>query len=202
MGRGEITTREMPSRQSGVGMLEFLIALLIFSTGLMGLLATQLVGKQTGYEAIQRSIAVALARDMLTRIQANRRRSLDYVAVGIGQPGGRLPLPAVNCNQSACSPAELAGFDLWEWESLLLGSSEKYVDRSAGGLLAPCAEIVKENAEVTVVIGWWGVGAGMSAEGADCKTYFEGVENDAEVKENVMSADRRSQLQLSTYVGV
>ena len=202
MGRGAITTREMPYRQRGLGMLEFLIALLLFSTGFMGLLSTQLVGKQTGHEAIQRSIAVALARDILSRIQANRSRSLDYVAVGIGQPEGRLPVPVVNCNQSACSPAELAGFDLWEWESLLLGSSEKYINRSAGGLFAPCAEIVKEDAEVTVVIGWLGVGAGMSAEGVDCKTYFEGVENGVVVKENVMSAGHRSQLQLSAYVGV
>ncbi|RLA48698.1 MAG: hypothetical protein DRQ98_14465, partial [Gammaproteobacteria bacterium] len=49
--------------QKGVGLLEVLIALLIFTTGMMGLLSTQLAGKKAGYEATQRSIATALARD-------------------------------------------------------------------------------------------------------------------------------------------
>ncbi len=35
----------------GIGMLEFLIALLIFSMGMMGLLSAQLAGKKAGYEA-------------------------------------------------------------------------------------------------------------------------------------------------------
>ena len=51
--------------QRGVGMLEFLVALMIFSMGITGLLSAQLVAKKTIIEAGQRSMAIALARDIL-----------------------------------------------------------------------------------------------------------------------------------------
>ena len=38
----------------GVGMLEFLVALLIFSTAMMGLMSTQLAGKRANFEASEK----------------------------------------------------------------------------------------------------------------------------------------------------
>ena len=42
---------------SGVGMLEFMIALLIFSTAIAGLLSVQLAAKKAAHEAARRSVA-------------------------------------------------------------------------------------------------------------------------------------------------
>ena len=57
--------------ETGAGMLEFLLALLIFTTGLSGLLSVQLAGKQASTEAARYSVANHLARDILERMQAN-----------------------------------------------------------------------------------------------------------------------------------
>ena len=52
--------------QRGVGMLEFLLALLIFCVGMMGLMSAQLAGKRAGFEASHRSTATALAAARIT----------------------------------------------------------------------------------------------------------------------------------------
>ena len=55
----------------GVALAEFLIALFIFSSVAAAALGTQLAGKTLHFDAMQRSLAVALANDLLLRIQAN-----------------------------------------------------------------------------------------------------------------------------------
>lgn len=140
----------------GVGMLEFLIALLIFSTGMLGLLSAQLVGKRAGYEALQRSVATALARDILERMRANPGHLLDYQVTSVGDASHRLLLPPADCYRSDCSTEQLALFDLWQWESLLLGESERDAGFNTGGLVSPRACITTVGGVVEVAISWLG----------------------------------------------
>lgn len=144
------------SGDKGIGMLEFLIALLIFSTGMLGLLSTQLAGKRAGYEALQRSVATALARDILERMRANPGHLLDYRVTAVGDAGHRLPLPPADCDRSDCSTAQLVAYDLWQWESQLFGEPERDVEFSAGGLVSPRACISSEDGVVEVTISWLG----------------------------------------------
>lgn len=143
--------------QKGAGMLEFFVALLIFSMGMLGLLSAQWVGKKTAFEASQRSVATALVRDILERMRANPGQLEAYQAGSLGDEVGRITAPEIDCDVMDCTAAELALFDLWQWESLLLGDSEQDLVGSAGGLVAPRACISSAGGAVNVTISWRGV---------------------------------------------
>ena len=186
--------------QKGAGLLEVLIALLIFSTGMMGLLSTQLAGKKAGYEATQRSIATALARDILERVQANPGQIPGYVINNAGDQGNQLSLPATNCEQADCTPGQLAAFDLWQWESLLLGIPEQQDGRNVGGLVSPRVCISNEGGVVSVGISWLGVTSAQESAGPACGSDIAGLYDAPE--EAVGNNLRLRQMIMSTYIGV
>jgi len=186
--------------QKGVGLLEVLIALLIFTTGMMGLLSTQLAGKKAGYEATQRSIATALARDILERIQANPGQTPAYLVNNAGDQENPLSIPATNCEQSDCTPVQLATFDLWQWESLVLGVSEKQGMSNVGGLVSPRACIFREEGAVLVAISWLGATSARDPVESACGSDIAGLYDAPD--EAVGNNFRRRQMIMSTYVGV
>lgn len=182
--------------QRGVGMLEFLIALLIFAVGMMGLVAAQLAGKRAGFEANQRSIATALARDMLERMRANAGQLEAYQVAGVGGGSGRLPSPEADCRSVECTAQQMAAFDLWQWESLLFGEPEQVGGENAGGLVSPRGCIRREGGEITVSISWLGVTPeGPAAPVACGENAAPGAPEDAGVETR-----RRHQLTLATFV--
>ena len=137
--------------QSGVGMLEFLVALLIFSVGMIGLMSAQLAGKKASFDASQRSNATALVRDIVERMRANPGQAMAYQVVGAGDEGSRLPPPDIDCGVTDCSAEQLAAYDLWQWESLLVGESAQDAAGNAGGLVAPLACIRSADGAVDAV---------------------------------------------------
>lgn len=183
--------------QRGVGMLEFLVALLIFSTGMMGLLAAQLVGKKTSFEASQRSVAISLARDIVERMRANPAALAAYRADGIGDKSSQQPPPVTDCNRALCGADQLAAFDLWQWETLLLGASERDARGNAGGLLSPRACISTSGGEVEVTISWRAVLSDGPASQSRCGDDSTG---DELPEGEQYQAAARQQLTLSTFV--
>jgi type IV pilus assembly protein PilV len=143
-------------------MLEFLVALLIFSVGMIGLMSAQLAGKKASFDASQRSTATALVRDIVERMRANPGQATTYQVVAAGDGGSRLALPDADCGATDCSAEQLAAFDLWQWESLLVGESAQDALGNAGGLVAPRACINSADGEVDVVISWQGVAPAVS----------------------------------------
>lgn len=142
-------------RHQGIAMLELLVALCIFSIGMLGLLSGQLAGKRAGFDALQRSVASGLARDILERIRANPAEVQAYRLGTVGEVSEPLPDPVVNCDSVGCTGAELASFDLWQWESRLRGGAGARA--GTGGLLSPRACITGDGNEVQVVISWLGL---------------------------------------------
>ena len=185
--------------QKGAGLLEVLIALLIFSTGMMGLIATQLAGKKAGYEATQRSTATALARDILERVQANPGQVTAYVVNNAGDQGNPLSIPAANCERADCTPAQLAAFDLWQWESLLLGTPEQHDGANVGGLVSPRACIFQQGAVVSVAISWLGTTSARDPAESACGSDVAGLyDAPGDAPGNNL---RRRQMLMSTYIG-
>lgn len=64
--------RSHPSRQSGLTLIEVLVAIVIISFGLLGVAALQLTGLKNNQSAFNRSTANILAYDMLDRMRANK----------------------------------------------------------------------------------------------------------------------------------
>lgn len=137
------------SSPRGFTLIEVLIALLVLSFGVLAALGMQVVASSNVQNANQRMIATNLAYDLIDRLRGNSQPPANaiYMSVagkelGGGTRGASQPSP--NCNAgSACSPAELALHDLWEWERMLDGHTQTSSDGinrvATGGLVDPTA---------------------------------------------------------------
>jgi len=96
-------------RQQGFTLLESLIALVVLSVGMLGITALYVEGLKASRTAIYRTMAVALASDMMDRIRANPAGRDDYelAAADSGCVNG-----GVNC-----SSTQIAQEDLLVWEA-------------------------------------------------------------------------------------
>ena len=100
-------------RNHGFTLLEVMIALVIFSFGLLALAALMAKGLQYNTSALHRSYASSQAYDMADRMRANRlgidAGNYDSVSGAGTNPG---------CITSGCTPAQMAQYDGWEWNSV------------------------------------------------------------------------------------
>ena len=160
--------RPGPWNERGGGLIEVMLALLVFSTAMTGALAVQVQSMRASSAALQRSAAVLLVQDILTRIRANPHEVERYTGSGFGDSGQPQPDPPRDCEQTACGLVELAAFDLWHWESLLLGATSRSGDRTRGALHLPRACISHDGGRVTVHLLWRAAGFGESASQGNC----------------------------------
>jgi len=192
-------TRPALKRQRGLGLIEILIAVLVFTVGMLGLAGMQLTAKRAGYEATQRSVATGLARDILERMRGNPDQLTAYGATNIGDPNAPLDAPSTNCFTTSCTPAQLASYDLVDWENLVAGTTEKFGLNNAGGLVSPRACITNVNGTVTVAIAWLGVGSADNPTGSACGNEVTGLYDDPDQTEG--NNLRRRLLVMTTFIG-
>jgi type IV pilus assembly protein PilV len=155
--------------QSGVGLLEFMIALMIFSIAALGLAAMQLAAKRNTYEATQRSIAISLGADVLERMRSNPIVLAAYTLNDLDA----IPSEAgPQCQSDSCAPAQLAASDLYQWRRMLQGHSalvgESEAGSAIGGLNSPRACIRMNGRVVTVAIVWRGMNALANPAASSC----------------------------------
>ena len=140
--------QQRPSDQQGISMIDALIALVIFSVGLLALAALQSVTKQANYEALQRAHAATLANGLFERMRMNSGSAgtkatpvsaLSYyvdTALNVRwddtMSGGSL-----DCETNACTYTQMADWDLYNWRQSLLGTNEVDNGNSVGGLFDP-----------------------------------------------------------------
>lgn len=115
-----IHKRFSPQSQQGLTLIEVLVTVVISSIGLMGLVALQFQSIQATTDSGNRSQAIWLFNDLVSRIRANEANSSDYVTNGVyvcnGAPTvcgtyntGSLTVAAQNCTN-----AQMAAWDLFE----------------------------------------------------------------------------------------
>lgn len=155
-------------RTGGVTLIEVLVALVILSLGLLGVLRLQLLSKQNNRNSLEQTIAAQLAYDMLERMRSNNDGNalLAYLntagnGLGGGQQGAE-PNPDCSGSTAQCSNAQLAIHDVWLWERNLDGYDETLTTNSSttatGGLINPTAclsgPIGGGSGIYTLVIAW------------------------------------------------
>ena len=99
-------------KTNGFTLLEVLIALVIFSFGLLALAALMAKGLQYNTSALHRSYASTQAYDIADRMRANR--------IGITDGNYKLISGAGTdpvCITTGCTPAQMAQYDAWQWNS-------------------------------------------------------------------------------------
>lgn len=150
-------------RQQGFTLIEVMVALFIFSVGILGIISLQLFAKQNNYDAIQRTTASALASSIVEKMRINSGTIGSYL--GTAEPVADTAIPTTCSTSPGCSPNLLAQHDLQEWYSLISGATENTQDATnAGGLTAPSACITRDplgkgssgDNEYRVTIAWRG----------------------------------------------
>lgn len=113
-------------RANGFTLVEILIAIVVFSIGLLGIAGLQVSGMRFTQGSQLRSVAAMQASTMADRMRANRVGVLN----GAYNSGGTMPTTSSkDCATTSCTPAETATFDLVNWN--LAGGSSKPAQSNA-----------------------------------------------------------------------
>lgn len=168
---GDLQLSSVKSICSGMGLIELLVTILIMALGMMGGLGLQSKMQQSGYEAYQRTQALILLDDIVSRINTNRSSAPCYnitTVTNLGTPylgetsgGSHLGTPTCSGFGDADTQA-LAVADLLEWNLLLQGTNELDTASVATGGIVDARGCVSLDATTdpetyTVVVAWQGL---------------------------------------------
>lgn len=130
--------------KAGFTLIEVLIALVVFSLGILGVGAILVVMNKTSTSSYLRQGAVQYAYNIVDRMRANQSAAIagNYdVALGTAPPAA----PA--CLGAVCTPAQIATYDQSQW----LTDLQTSLPAGTGSVArAP----VGSSTSVTVVINW------------------------------------------------
>ena len=148
---------------NGFTLLEVLIALVIFSIGLLGLAGMQMQGLKYNHESYLRSQATLLAYDLLDRMRSNSTASASYVV----NDAAATTTPPTNCagNSASCSTADFATFDIHEWKTAIANTLPK----GKGKVDADTVNTSPQNYIITIT---WAIGDRDSENNPDDKATF------------------------------
>jgi type IV pilus assembly protein PilV len=125
--------------QRGVTLIEVLVALLIFSIGMLGVAGLLMMAARSVHGAYLRTQVTFLAQGMADRMSAN------LVGVWKGYYNGAYPAPGTQSCAGGCTPQQLAEHDKVRWSSQLdtflpAGSQAEIHCRQTGVAYAPTAD--------------------------------------------------------------
>ncbi|QOL25775.1 type IV pilus modification protein PilV [Thalassotalea sp. LPB0316] len=178
--------------QRGISFIEVLVSLVILSTGIIGAVAMQASAKKGSFDAMQRSMASALAQDIIERMRANDSDPLNLENYQGSYGAGNLSAPDNRCDDpdTPCNSLQMVSNDLYEWEQKLIGSNVSQGSKSLGGLVGAQGCIEHNNQAVTVVVSWQGrVQTQDSADSNDTLAFGCGT-----------ASDKRRQVQISAFI--
>ena len=96
------------TRQQGVSIVEALVALVILSVGMLGIAGLYLMSVQSNRTAQIRTAAVNIINDFGDRVRSSHSSMPAYASAMGAVP----PAAATNCAAVACTPTQVAAYDL------------------------------------------------------------------------------------------
>ncbi len=131
--------KNRPSQtQRGFTLLEVLIAVVVFAIGLLGIAGLQVAGMRFTHGSQLRAVATMQAENLADRMRAN----IVGVRSGLYNITGTMPDSYdTDCGASACTPAELARYDLVMWNVDVTGKpNESNAAVLPGGVGVVCLD--------------------------------------------------------------
>lgn len=140
------------AKQQGMTLIEVLISLVIFAIGMLGIANMLMLSSKANSSSYSKQQAIQCVYDIFDKMRANSQAAIDgnYNVSNINTSGTpTIPgAPSTLCTSSACTPAQLAAFDTWQWMSTDL---TKLPSGSGSITTAPAAS---GNTVVTVTVQW------------------------------------------------
>lgn len=109
------------TKQHGFSMVEVLITLVIVATALFGTAGLQVYAMRMNQGGQFRTQAVFIASDIAERMEANKAAAVagNYAVASTSTAS----VPAADCAQAVCDPANLANWDISQWETSIVNLS-------------------------------------------------------------------------------
>jgi type IV pilus assembly protein PilV len=144
------------TKQSGAGLLEVLVALVITAIGLLGIAGLHVKAQHAEMESYQRSQALILLQDMVHRMRANRSGRSEYPETLVSDSDFA---DTDSCDLQGARRAEA---DISCWHNLLAGASERQDDSTnstpnSGGIIGGLGCISGNGEDFFVTVAWQGL---------------------------------------------
>lgn len=150
-------------QSQGFSMIELLISVVILAVGLLGVAGIQSIGIRTASVALDHNTATQLAVDIVERMRTNPDAFYND-AYKVDSIDAESTLTNVDCTpSSACTPAQKAQRDLYQWHSRLIQLNQgtatiarsgqtatvtiEWVDVTFGGQAQPQEETIERTGE-------------------------------------------------------
>lgn len=179
----------MRTRQTGVAMMESLMAMMVLLVGLLGIVGLQAKSQTSHFEAYQRAQALLLLDDMVNRMTANRYAAACYAWTGAGgQPylgaDGAGHRGSTSCTAVAgtVQTRMIAERGMSDWDSLLKGAAESDGGVNTGAMIGArgCVSFDPVTELYTVAVAWQGMVPTM-APAVDCANGLYGPDTQRRV---------------------
>ncbi len=140
-------------RQRGITLIESLVAIVVASLGILGILGVQMRTLTDTQTSVRRAQAIRLIEDLSERMKVHPNAMGSINSYTIGWRAGAAPTAQANplCDTSACTHADFAAYDLREWKraverALPLGDANVFV--------APGEAAATNRRQLGVLIRW------------------------------------------------
>ncbi len=100
----------MKKQQTGISLIEVMVAVLIMAVGILGMVGLQVTSLQLNRGALMRAEAMQLGNDILDRVRANPTGSYDDIGFDDDPPTSN------NCVTNPCSTSQMADYDVAQWK--------------------------------------------------------------------------------------
>jgi len=112
----QVVCPKTTKRQSGVGLIEILISVVLLSIGFLAAAKMQIEGMRNSQGAYYQSQAYFLAADIIDRMRANREGVQDGAYDNLSMASN---LTDIGCDSGTtiCSPAQIAQQDMFNWSA-------------------------------------------------------------------------------------
>jgi type IV pilus assembly protein PilV len=149
-----MNSRKYSAQQTGMSLIEVLIAFVILAIGLLGVAGMLIMSSKANNSSYAKQTAVQSVYDIFDKIRANYQAAINgnYNISNINSSGAPTlpPAPGVICTQSPCSSTQLAAYDTWYW----LTYDVSRLPSGSGSITSSPAPGAGGNTLITVTLQW------------------------------------------------
>lgn len=141
-------------RQQGNTLIEVLISFVMLGVGMLGIAGVLLLSHKANNSSYAKQQAVQSIYDIFDKMRSNYQAAISgsYNVSNINSNGSPTTpaAPAVMCDQSACTPTQLASYDTWYWLKYDVSS----LPSGSGSIVTTAAGGTSKNTLITVTVQW------------------------------------------------